>query len=100
MDIHELNSAHISIQVAPDDLQRFISNAVEKAITDHISKQQPPAKNPDKLYSINDLMERFGVSRISIWSWEKKGLLKSVRIGNLKRFKESDIQNFINKTGK
>jgi len=35
--------------------------------------------------------EILDVSTVTIWDWEKKGILKSYRIGNLKRFKLSEI---------
>ncbi|CAG5067976.1 hypothetical protein DYBT9623_00704 [Dyadobacter sp. CECT 9623] len=35
--------------------------------------------------------ELLGVSSVTIWDWEKKGLLLSYRIGNLKRFKLSEV---------
>ncbi|MCF2502583.1 DNA-binding protein [Dyadobacter sp. CY107] len=31
------------------------------------------------------------VSGVTIWDWEKKGILTSYRIGNLKRFKLSEV---------
>lgn len=37
--------------------------------------------------------ELLDVSTVTIWDWEKKGLLKSYRIGNLKRFKLSEIMD-------
>jgi len=35
--------------------------------------------------------EILGVSHVTIWDWEKRGILQSYRIGNLKRFKLSEI---------
>jgi hypothetical protein len=35
--------------------------------------------------------EIYGISSVTVWDWEKKGILKSYRIGNLKRFKLSEV---------
>lgn len=38
--------------------------------------------------------EFFGVNRSTVYRWEKQGLLKSVKIGNMKRFKATDVKAF------
>jgi len=35
--------------------------------------------------------ELLQISTVSVWQWEKKGLLQSYRIGNLKRFKLNEV---------
>ena len=95
MNIPEQYHANIMILTTPDDLKSVVKQSVNDAMAEHAAKQQPPTPNPDKLYTIADLMKRFEVSRITIWQWQKKGLLQSTRIGNLKRFAEKDIQAFI-----
>jgi predicted DNA-binding transcriptional regulator AlpA len=61
----------------------------------------PPPK--ERFLDQKEVAELFGVSTVSIWQWEKNGFLKSYRIGNLKRFKYTEIVNapkFINRTNK
>ena len=49
---------------------------------------EPP---PDRYIDIKELKELFKVSEVTIWDWEKKGLLKAYRIGRLKRYKLNEI---------
>jgi predicted DNA-binding transcriptional regulator AlpA len=61
----------------------------------------PPPK--ERFLDQKEVAELFGVSTVSIWQWEKNGFLKSYRIGNLKRFKYTEIVNapkFINRSNK
>ena len=52
-----------------------------------------PAKTPEpeRFLDTKQVADLFGVSTVSIWQWEKLQILKSYRIGNLKRFKYSEI---------
>ncbi|MFW5762020.1 MAG: hypothetical protein ACOCXH_13680 [Cyclobacteriaceae bacterium] len=99
MNVHELNPANVTLQLSPDDFRESIEKAAAlgaiKALEQYSANQQAPAIDPERLYTISDLMKRFEVSRITIWQWEKKNLLQSTRIGNLKRFAEKDIQAFL-----
>ncbi|RFS17361.1 helix-turn-helix domain-containing protein [Emticicia sp. C21] len=45
----------------------------------------------EKFLDVKQTAELFGVSTVSIWAWEKAQILKSYRIGNLKRFKYSEL---------
>jgi predicted DNA-binding transcriptional regulator AlpA len=63
----------------------------------------PPDTTVERFIDQKEVAELFGVSTVSIWQWEKNGFIKSYRIGNLKRFKYSEIVNapkFINRSNK
>jgi len=47
--------------------------------------------NSEQYIDTKRVAEILEVSSVTIWDWEKKGLLQSYRIGNLKRFKLSEI---------
>lgn len=53
--------------------------------------QQPTAPVEERFLDVKQAAELFGVSTVSIWSWKKSQLIKSYRIGNLKRFKYSEL---------
>jgi predicted DNA-binding transcriptional regulator AlpA len=84
--------------------------AIEKrlqTIEGYLVKFTPSSPPPDitveRFLDQKEVAELFGVSTVSIWQWEKNGFIKSYRIGNLKRFKYSEIVNapkFINRSNK
>lgn len=51
----------------------------------------PPLKEDERFLDTKQVAELYGVSSVSIWQWEKANILKSYRIGNLKRFKYSEL---------
>lgn len=50
-----------------------------------------PVKEPDRFITKKEVATLFGVSEVSVWDWEKKGLLTGYRIGNLVRYKYSEV---------
>lgn len=76
-------------------LRPIVVSAVEYVLDEIKAATPPPAASPepDRYIDQKAVSEIFGVSAVSVWAWEKAGLLKSYRIGNLKRFKYSEVMN-------
>jgi excisionase family DNA binding protein len=49
----------------------------------------------DRYLKFKEVQGCLGVSRSTIWRWTTEKGLKVVRIGNVARIKESDLQNFL-----
>lgn len=48
----------------------------------------------EKLYTINELCDRYSVKPITIWRWIKADKLKAYKIGRSYRIYESDLIRF------
>ena len=48
----------------------------------------------EKIYSIEDLAERWGVHKTTVARMVSAGKLKGFRVGNLWRFREEDIMKY------
>lgn len=48
----------------------------------------------ERLYTINELCERYNVQSATIWRWIKTGELPAMKIGKSYRIKESCLQEF------
>ncbi len=59
-------------------------------------KDQIKTETGPELLTTDEVCDLLSISRVTVWHWEKKGLLKSVRLGNLKRFRRADIDDLIN----
>ena len=46
----------------------------------------------DKLYNISKAAELLGVTRQTIYRWEKEGKLNFIKVGEFKKVSESDIR--------
>lgn len=60
-------------------------------VTDKTRGQTSDSEIDERFLDTHEVAAIFGVSDVTIWSWAKKGILKPYRIGNLKRFKMSEI---------
>jgi len=50
-----------------------------------------------KLLSIKNIKELYGISRITLINWEKKGLLNPIRTpGGQRRYRKEDVEELLN----
>jgi len=57
----------------------------------HRKEEPQPTEKSDTYIDQKRVAELLDVSGVSVWEYERKGLLKSYRIGNLKRFLLSEV---------
>lgn len=62
--------------------------ATEEAII-NMSKNREEYLTPQRLADI------LHVSLVTLWSWDNKGILNPLRIGNAKRYRRSDIEKIL-----
>ncbi len=51
----------------------------------------------EKLYSCDEIAERYKVKISTVWSWIRKGLLSAKRIGKFYRISETSLKKFESK---
>jgi len=49
----------------------------------------------DRFLKLKDIQDLLGVSRSTLWRWQAEHGLKTVRVGNVVRVRESDLQAFL-----
>ena len=78
-----------------ETLQREIINLRQDIALLHRKLDDPPANVPGEgkeLLTAEEVCTRLKISRVTLWSWSKKGITKPITIGgNLKRYKAADI---------
>lgn len=47
-----------------------------------------------KLYTCDEVAERYGVKLITVWEWIRKKNLPAIKIGKMYRVREEDIKLF------
>ena len=55
------------------------------------SKVERNPSDEEALLSINGACELLGVSRQTLWSWEKRGLVQPVFMGSIKRYRRREL---------
>jgi DNA-binding transcriptional MerR regulator len=53
----------------------------------------------DKFISAKDICERLSVPASTIRGWDKQGITKPIYIGGVKRYRESEIEDLIQRGG-
>lgn len=75
--------------ISAADLERILRNLVN----DLISEREEVKK--ETYISANQVSNLLGVSKSTLWRWEKENYLVPVRIGNKLRYKESEVKQLM-----
>ena len=75
--------------ISAADLERILRNLVN----DLISEREEVKK--ETYISANQVSNLLGVSKSTLWRWEKENYLVPVRVGNKLRYKESEVKQFM-----
>ena len=75
----------INLTVKAEELMEFGRSIADRAL--HAFLQ----KHDEKVYSRNEVIQKFGICEATLWRWEKLGFIKSKKIGNRKFFPESEV---------
>ncbi|WP_020599371.1 helix-turn-helix domain-containing protein [Spirosoma panaciterrae] len=59
----------------------------------------PSTIEPDEPLTPDEVAKLFKTSKVTIWSWEKKGLLKGYHLGNKKYYLRSESMAALTKKG-
>jgi predicted DNA-binding transcriptional regulator AlpA len=83
----------MAIDSLRDNLILEFDNQI-KELPEHPNSKKTIHPNLDDLLQIKDVTARFGISRPTIYEWERKGLNRT-QVGGRVYYKLSDINNFI-----
>ena len=86
MNIKELlalsEGANISITVTQTDLKEFALFLIDETLS---------AMNQDTYLTPDDVAGELGVSKNTLWRWDKIGYLSPVKVGRKSLYRKSDI---------
>jgi len=72
-----------------EDLQKLLEVTIEKTIDRKLSQLNNDAK--ESLLTIDETAKFFKISKMTLCTWRKKGLVKGIRKGGRIYFKRSDL---------
>ena len=85
------------------DLDRIIRNAVREEIARFRGEEKGERIREPELYTAKDLQKIFKITSVTLWRWEKDGILKPTRVnGRTKYYNAETVQQLIDggKVGK
>ena len=85
------NGANVSITVSADDLRTFFAEVAQQVINQEKAAQA--AKNDVEMLNQAQVCSYLGVSKATVWRWEKIGYLRpATRMGARPMYLKSEIE--------
>lgn len=88
-----LTAQKCQIVVNLEDLTNIVAYVMERQYK-RIEEEQAKA-NETATLSVDEVAKLIGVAKTTLWQWEKKGILKPLRIGSLLKYKKSDVDEML-----
>lgn len=86
-------NANLKVEVSGEDLLTFSNELINRAKTE-LSAELAEARK-EKYLSKEEVKEICNVCDATLWHWNKKGYLKTVKVGNKVRYRQSDIRKIL-----
>ena len=85
------NGANVSITVSAEDLRTFFAEVAQQVINQEKAAQA--AKNDVEMLNQAQVCSYLGVSKATVWRWEKIGYLRpSTRMGSRPMYNKTDVE--------
>ena len=96
MQINSLLSAdaNISVVVSIADLKEFALNVVAEAMA-----AKEAEKKEERYLTPDDVADMVGVSKNTLWRWEKEKYLIPIKVGRKSCYKLSDVKSILEGRG-
>lgn len=79
--------------ITPDEFRNIIINDVKEELSSIAKHLNPLRKPKEEYFTRKEVAKMFKISLPTISDWNKKGILNPLRIGNLIRYKKSDLED-------
>lgn len=57
-------------------------------------------KEEEEYLTPSEMAQALKISMVTLWHWDKKGITHPLRVGNLKRYRKSDLKKMMIEFGK
>ena len=85
------SGANVSITVTADDLRVFLTEVAQEVVNKE--KAAEAAKNDVEMLNQAQVCSYLGVSKATVWRWEKIGYLRpSTRMGSRPMYNKTDVE--------
>ncbi len=98
MQILSNGTANINLEITSEDLRNFSNELINRALNEVAVAIK--ATDEDKLLTREEVKELCGVCDTTLWLWNKRNYLKTVKVGNKVRYHFSDVKRILGKTDK
>lgn len=78
---------NVRLEISGADLLDYSDEIVKRAMEAGKAKE-----SHEEYLTAEEMAKTLKISLVTLWSWDKKGLTKPLRIGNQKRYRRSDLE--------
>ena len=90
-------NADVIYQLKSPDMFAF-TEKLTKNIAEEVEKLIKAGNKPVELLTRQQVVEIIGVNKSTLWRWQKKGILISIKIGGKGRYRKSDMEKILIKS--
>ncbi len=83
---------NVILQVSLEDLKKFAQEILIGAKSIAMIEAEAAASG-DQLLTVEEAARMLAVSKMTLYRWDKSGILKKVEIGGKRRYRKSDIEH-------
>lgn len=80
------------VRISLQDLQEAADILAERVA----QKLGASRASNDELMSSDDVARQLGVSKMTLWRWDKIGYLNAIKVGKQRRYRRQDIVKLLN----
>jgi hypothetical protein len=92
MEIKDLPSGKVVYEITPEQLKEYSENLIRAALEAKEAEKKPT----EEYLTPDEMCKELKISKVSLWNWDKQGITCPLRIGNLKRYRRSDLEKIMN----
>ena len=89
--LQSTENTNIILQVSVEDLKKFAEEILLGAKSIAMLEVEAAASS-DQLISVDEAARLLSVSKMTLYRWDKSGILKKVEIGGKRRYRKGDIE--------
>lgn len=98
MQIISNGTANIKLEITSEDLRKFSNELINRAVNEVAAALK--ATNEDRLLTREEVKSMCGVCDTTLWLWNKRNYLKTVKVGNKVRYRYSDVKRILGETNR
>ena len=91
-------AANIKLEITGEDLHNFSNELINRAVNEVAVALK--ATSEDRLLTREEVKEMCGVCDTTLWLWNKRNYLRTVKVGNKVRYRYSDVRRILGETSK
>lgn len=89
-----LEQKKITFDLVPDALSHLIEEVAD--LKKLLARTTEVSSQPEEEYlTPSEMAQSLKISMVTLWHWDNKGITKPLRVGNLKRYRKSDLHNIM-----